>query len=517
MVALLCSLSVHAARPVARWDIIPDQRFAGVFEAGVCAFHVDGVKVEFRVGGALVLTADRPTFNPRTKVWEFWLPLRASDYPDGPVTLGARAIPLAEGQESYDLPSIILYANGGSSLSVATTNWVDAADGLDTNAGTEAAPFKTLSAAVKKTPAGGAVYLKAGAYSSGALGGGSTRPYWTVIQAAPGVERDAVEVGPGRPGTQRVCWRNVTLYCDSDSGKYTTILTGENGSHSVWLDNCKAYNKKGRWAASAVTFGNKYVAYVTGGITTQMGDGPGGSIIRDHTVESITSDAFTGSGRLVVNSVCRDINPGSTGAHPDFHQSYAVAPNWCQDVILYNVRGTECVSQGLFGVRLRNSAFVNVVFEKGNTVMYSQYSDVMENVLFLHLTISKQSWLWRDTYAPTDVRVVNGVFQSMSGHSADGTAGLWVEDNHFVDPSRAPGANATTGDPLYTDAAARDFHLQPGSPARGGGRALQCVPADIEGHPHPATGRNRGAYADPPPKGTAVTVSARTARPAHGV
>ena len=94
-----------------------------------------------------------------------------------------------------------------------------------------------------------------------------------------------------------------------------------------------------------------------------MGNGPGGSIIRNHTLYRITSDAFTGSGRLVVNSDCIDIDPGSTGAHPDFHQSYSPAPNWCQDVILYNVRGLKGLSQGLFGHRLRNTAFVNLLFD----------------------------------------------------------------------------------------------------------------------------------------------------------
>lgn len=501
--------SAQAARPVARWDVVPDQRFSGTFEAGVCAFHIAGVRVEFRVNGTLLQSVANPTLNPRTKVWEFWVPLKAAEYPDGPVTVDARAIPLADGEPAFDLPSLTLHANSGGGLTVATTNWVDAANGLDANPGTETAPFKTLAAAVKKTPAGGTVNLLPGSYSSGSLGGGSNRPYWTTIQAAPGVDREAVEVGPGRPGTQRLRWRNLTLFCDNDSGGYATILTGENGSHSVWLDGCKTYNKKGRWAAGAVTFGNRYVSYVTGGITTEMGNGPGGSIIRGHAIEKITSDAFTGSGRLVVNSTCRDINPGSTGAHPDFHQSYAVAPDWCQDVILYNVRGTECVSQGLFGSRLRNSAFVNVVFEKGNTVMYSQYSDVMDNVLFLHLTIVKQSWLWRDSYAPTSVRVVNGVFQSMSGYAGDGSAGLWIEDNHFVDPTRAPGANATTGDPKYVDTTVRDFHLAPDSPARGTGRTLQCVPADIDGRPHPPTNRNRGAHADLPSEATTLSVSVR--------
>ena len=37
--------SLFAARPVARWDVVPHQRVTGVFKAGVVAFHEKGVKV----------------------------------------------------------------------------------------------------------------------------------------------------------------------------------------------------------------------------------------------------------------------------------------------------------------------------------------------------------------------------------------------------------------------------------------------------------------------------------------
>lgn len=60
----------EAARPVARWDVVPYQRIDGVFNAGVVAFHEDGVKVVFEVAGKK-FTADAPKLNNRTGVWEF--------------------------------------------------------------------------------------------------------------------------------------------------------------------------------------------------------------------------------------------------------------------------------------------------------------------------------------------------------------------------------------------------------------------------------------------------------------
>lgn len=487
-----------AARPVARWDVVPDQRLGETFNVGVCAFHIEGVKVEFRVGGTLVHTALNPTLNPRTGVWEFWLPLDPSGYPDGPLTVDARAIPLAAGHASYDLPSLVLYANSGSSLTVSTVKWADASSGDDSNPGTEAQPYKTLAKAVQNTPAGGAIYLKPGTYSSNALGGGSARPYWTTVSAAPGVARDLVEVGQGRPGTQRLKWTDLTLFADYTGGYYT-ILAGENGSHSVWLDNVKTWNKQGRWAAGAITFGNRYVSYVTGGLTTEMANGPGASLIRNHTMTRITSDAWTGGEKLVVNCSVADIDPGATGAHPDFHQSYSVAPDWTENVILYNVRGTECISQGLFGSRLRHAAFVNVMIEKVNTVMVSQYGGPMENVLFLHMNIIDQSWLWRGTgpnaYTATEVKVANNIFQAMSLAEDATAAGLALDHNHFVDAGRTMGTDVTTGSAHYVDPATNDYRIADTSPAHGTGRTLQCVPADINGDPFDPANRNRGCHA----------------------
>lgn len=494
---LLVAAQAQAARPVARWDVIPDQLLTQTFNVGVCAFHLDGLKVEFRIGGTLVATVLNPTCNPQTNVWEFWFPLNPADYADGPLTVNARAIALDAAATSYDLPSLSLYANGHGSLTVSTVKWADSASGSDSYPGTEAQPYKTLAKAVQNTPSGGTINLKAGSYASQSLGGGSNRPYWTTIQAAPGVARDNVEVTTGRPGTQRLKWKDLTVSIDT-TASYATILVGENGSHSVWLDNVKAYNKQGRWGGGAITFGNRYVAYVTGGLTTEMADGPGASIIRGHTMTRITSDAWTGGGKLVVNCSVSDIDPGSTGAHPDFHQSYCVAPDWVQDVILYNVRGYECISQGLFGGRLRNSAFVNVLIEKGNTVMYSQYSGPMENVLFLHMDIIYQSWLWRGTganaYQATEVSVINNIFQSMSLYENATAAGLTIDRNHFVSTT-SMGANKTAGDARYVDPATNNYRIASNSPAWGTGRTLQCVPADIDGNPHEASLRNRGCYA----------------------
>ncbi|MFA4904695.1 MAG: DUF1565 domain-containing protein [Desulfobaccales bacterium] len=58
-----------------------------------------------------------------------------------------------------------------ASASFATTYYVDAVNGLDTNAGNQAAPWKTLTKATGSTAAGDTVYVKPGTYNA-ALGEG---------------------------------------------------------------------------------------------------------------------------------------------------------------------------------------------------------------------------------------------------------------------------------------------------------------------------------------------------------
>ena len=446
------------------------------------------MSVEFSLNGQPSHVAKAPTLNPRTGVWEYVFPLDTSKLPDGPVALGARAYTLGTKREEYVLPDLPLYANNGGSLTVADTLWVDAAKGSDDAAGTESAPLQTLKAAVKRIPAGGMVLLKAGEYSSNGLGGGSNRPYWTTIAAAPGVARDDVQIAGGRPSTQRLRFRGVSLYCDAEKG-YTPILAGENGKNSVWLDDCKCYNRKGRWAANSNVFGNRYVGYVTGGLTTEMMNGPGADLIRNHEVRKIGSDVWTGSYKLVVNCTASDVHPGNTGAHPDFHQSHAVEPHWVHDVILYNVTGYNCMCQGLFGVRLRDSAFVNVVFERTKeTSFYTQYSGPMENVLFAHVTLLNQTWAWRASFTPVDVRVINCCMREMAEWSdleldGSGKNGLLVSNCFFYKAKGAFGMNAKSGDPGFANAEKSDYALRPDSPALANFSLLQCVPTDFRGVP----------------------------------
>lgn len=447
----------------------------------------------------------QPRRNDRTGVWEFYTTIDPASLDDGP--LEVYAFPYVAGaalddQNDESLRQWIgqplpLYANAKGTLKFNPPVWADCDKGDDASGdGTEAKPVKTIAAALKKAGDGGTVYLKAGkGYSAQALGGGKKRQYWTTIAAAPGVARDDVEIGPGRPGCDKLKFKGVTLYTDPPDRKFNTILAGENGETMVWLDDCKMYNKKGRWAGGGNAFGNKYEAYVTGGLTTEMDNGPGAVLLRNHKIHKITSDALT-SARTAINVEVRDIDPGKTGAHPDWHQSYTGGDDKYKTCIIYNCSGFDCKSQGFFGHNLKDSAFVNCIFQRPPGIGASQYSGHMVHVLWIYCTVPTQSWLWRGTLHGENCHVLNGVFANMSETQGGNTGGFVIDSNHFIG-GKPMGNQATTGDVQFVDPEKMDFHVKASSPAFRSGAPLQCVPADIDGRPRDREHPTRGCYESP--------------------
>lgn len=499
------ALALQAGRPVAKWDVIPYQRVNGVFNAGVVAFHEKGVSVEFTVNGEKAHVASAPELNPRTKVWEYVLPLDVGKYPDGELTLGATAT--SPDGESYVLPEISLYANAGKTMGSRKAAWVDPVNGNEFAAGTKAEPVKSIYQGLQRAGDGGVIFLLPGTYQARLSGGGLKRRFWTIITPAPGVPRDQVKISGGRPGTEKIRYRNVEFFCDCSEG-YDAIVMGEGGATSAWFDNCRFYNKQGRYGGSTTPFGNKLHAYVTGGVTEEMGNGPCCEFVRDHTVREIASDAFTCNDCLVVNSTVADIDPGDTSADPDVFSGFAIGTNWIHDVILYNVKATDVKGKGIAGQRLRDSAFVNIVVENtGGDLVYSRFSEEMENVYFAHLTLVDQKWQWMQTkngrgdFKPKGVTMVNCVFKEMEGYpTGDGSAGLAVRNcawynKDFYGKTETFGEDPVVIDREFANPAEGNFAVPATSNASTGGMELSSVPADVNGERYPAGMRPCGAYA----------------------
>ena len=158
-------------------------------------------------------------------------------------------------------------------------------------------------------------------------------------------------------------------------------------------------------------------------------------------------------------------------------------------------------------MRLRDSAFVNV-FIHTHRGMHSQWSDPMINVMFWHVTLVDQSWLWRasktgkNDFEPTDVDVRNCLFRSMGSFKplAEFNGGLTVGNCAFYGKDKKGKPNGLYGDNAiaiartFKDEAAHDFCTTDPAALKHGVE-LQCVPTDVNGNPYPAGPRPVGAYA----------------------
>ncbi len=444
LLAGVLSLTVSplfAARPLAAWDVVPYQRVDGTFAAGVVAFHDKAVKVEFTINGKKFGKAvESPSLNPRTGVEEFVL-----QFPAGKLSekLGDRAFSLGanvvvEGEEPYKLQPLKIYANGRGTLGSPKTIWVDSENGNEFAPGDAASPVKTLARAVKMVGDGGTVYLKSGTYDIELLGGGFARKYWTVVTPAPGVERNTVKVFSGRPGTEKLHFKNINFYCDSDSGDCASIVMGEDGKTSAWFDNCIFTNLKGRHAGEAYPFGNKLIAYVTGGATYDMTAGSPAVLLRNHTFKSVARKPIANGKSLVVNCKIDDVKPAEGTTSAELLTLSANSPAWTGDLIVYGLKASNVACRVFSLRRLRDSAFVNVVFDDvaAQDGIFSIAAEAVENVLFVNFSLLGQelrlahSKEGRYDFKPVDVVMKKCNFDVISGCvSHDGSKGFDLRDS----------------------------------------------------------------------------------------
>ena len=424
--------SALAARPVARWDVVPYRFATGVFNAGVVAFHEKGVSVEFSVNGEKVHVATHPELNPRTGIVEFVFPFDPSKYPDGPVSIGAKAIAAGEGE--YELPEMTLYANSKKTLGSRKVIWVDSSRGIDFAPGTRDEPVLTIKRAVQLCGDGGIVLLKKGAHRTRMIGGGLNRKYWTTIMAAPGLKPGDVKLRAGRTGTEKLCFRNVMFECDVLDGYGATIL-GENGATRAWFDNCIFRNMHGRHSGETAPFGGKLVAYVTRGATEDMAYGPDALLVRSHSFSRLARCVISPKGCLVAGCTVDDVAGESAPSY--LVKAHGVGDEWVEDVVIYALKASNLACHVFSGSRWRNCAVVDFHAEPAESpLVTTQFAGEMDNVIFADVNIGPQTWQWvtpknkHNAFRPKDVRLFAVKTAGMAGYipPEKGPTGLLESD-----------------------------------------------------------------------------------------
>jgi hypothetical protein len=511
---------------IANWDAVPFQEFSAGMKLGVVAFHEAGADVAFSVNGGAPVVVTKPAWNDESGVWEYWIPLDADDYPDGPVTVTAKAYPAGnpDDAETRVLPALTLIANSRGTLT-RTPVWADCRAGNDTlGDGSKTSPYRTLEKAYTEAGSGGTVNLKAGTcYRITNTLPPVNYDHWTTITAAPGLARDKVKIrgggaSSGRFSEDMVKWQNVEIFKDDPvSGGYATIMYFE-PSHRIWFDNVEIYNVNGSHWAGVDTFnaqGARY--YMTDSVIRNITNA-GGYWQRNCTIKNIGADVWRpDDGSFYVN-IHVDNMDYMPEAHPDLIQFYNPG-RIVDNVILYNIYSTNMISQGLFGGPAQNVAFVNLMLEKmadhdGTNYFLSQLSDY-NHLLIWHSTYRNLGEFLRgnkNTFNNSNIQ--NNVFTSLfpDGNPAPTTLpGLTVRHNHYRDlvwtQTNGPlGTKYTLGDPLFISESpvsgpyhaplTYNYRLTPASPAYKTGVPMECVPADINGDPYDPVSPSPGAFSD---------------------
>ncbi len=498
---------------IGNWDVVPHQTIDARFAIGVVAFHEEGVDVVFAVEGNELARVTNPTWNERTRVYEYWTWLDPADYPDGPLTVSATIEPDCPGHQSRMLEDLPLFANAAGSLTNDTVLWVDCASGDDeAGDGSEAHPYETIEKALVEVGDGGTVQLQAGTcYELTSRYESVSFEQWTTVRPAPGVERAEVQIrassvssdtATGRFGQDRVRWQDVGLYGDTDSG-YSTILYFES-EHVVWFDGAELYEQHGQFNDTNPWGGNDgYRVYLTNTHLHHLANA-GYGFGRGVLITDIASDVFRASSNLLsVNLTVRGIDRGETEAHPDFFQLYA-PDETLENIVIYNTLVYDMGAQGIFGGEgsLSNAAFVNLLLEKdpADSALTSQLTGDWDHVLLWHLTTVDSGFMLREPENLRNFFIQDNAFANLHHDADTELPGFTIDHNHYAglvwNQNNGPmGTAASEGEPRYASVAHDDYRPAPDSPLCRSGVPLPGVPADAEGHLYDPEAPARGAFA----------------------
>lgn len=377
---------VFALTPVARFDLVPFQRVdqGQVFNVGVVAFSKAGISdVTFTVAGQGYAgpnpqIASSMTYNARTDVYEYWVPLRASDFAsDGVFTVSAVVTGQDGGSRALDPVPLVVNATGNLPQPEA---WVSLTGSDGTGAvGDPTRPFRTVSAAIGSVQSsnggradGAIVYLEEGEYELGNANV-STTDEWLTFARAAGASRDNVIVHGGGSVTDARLLRfyELTLRSDGSNDKW---LQGwpDPAPTWLWVDSSRVVGS-GRWTnnSSPVFRHDNWFCtdtYITNvDIAIRFAD-----IVRNVDIENIGDDASFLSDMVINLTVHnQDPNINENGGTPtyDHADGWQWAGAGMDNQIVYGYYSTDTHVQGIFarmspngGVH-RNSAFVNVLIE----------------------------------------------------------------------------------------------------------------------------------------------------------
>jgi len=366
---------------------------------------------------------------------------------------GSNSVP-----NSADEPRIL-----ASSSVVGSSLYVDPA-GSDGNAGTKAAPFKTIAAAAQHATAGTSIYVAAGSYE----GGFQTSVSGTAAAHIHFVSTTkwAAKIVPPASSNSDTAWDNRGNYIDIDGFEVdgSKVPTG-----TQWLTGIYS-------GGSFDVVENNHVHHIAK--TASCPSGGGGGVGLDSYYGGVNNDA--------VSNVVNDIGPVACAT---MYGIYVSTSGSAVNNLVYSISDTA--------IRLWHDAnhvvvANNTLFASGAGVLVGggdyyhstgpdDYTQVVNNIVFDN--------------AKTGIAELGstGTHNLYSNNlSYQNGAGNWSLHNGLSD------AHAVTANPAfvnYVRAGGGDYHLASVSPAIDKGTANDAPLTDLDGSPRPAgAGYDIGAY-----------------------
>lgn len=345
------------AKTIARWDCVPYQTVTGNFNVGVVAFHADGInRVEFAVDGGQWIAITTPTLNTQVAgngwpgVVSYFVTIRASDFTDGLHEIRAIAYP----NEGYPRLLESMWVNTNANSTLPEMIKYVALDGSDTTGdGSEGSPYATTTKAITEIRAanaanGATIYFKAGTHSPATLSfpintyANTTR--WITFAGAPGLAATDVVLMNTATNLAGACKLVRIHNCTVRANPVRSTTSGSKCWHDkIIVNGLDRYTASTGWEGYSSFPGGQYI---TDSDLIETGNGPKGfALVRNVNVSGILDDAFSFA-LCVINATVTDIDPGSTGAHPDIYQTLSSIDNVVISGVTTPDWTTQASSQG---------------------------------------------------------------------------------------------------------------------------------------------------------------------------